>query len=137
MGHSENVLLELFVMFASGKLLGEIYERLRQPAVVGELLAGVLLGPSLLGLVHPSELTRGLAEVGAIFQLFTVGVETKPRDLLKVGWSAALVAEWLEERLEIVVPELGHERSESIPFSEQPSKWDGKLSQGTRSLRLF
>jgi hypothetical protein len=37
-----------------------------------------------------------------------------------------LVAEWLEERLGIVVPELGHERSESVPFSEQPSKWDGK-----------
>ena len=37
-----------------------------------------------------------------------------------------LVAEWLEEKLGIVVPELGHERAESIPFSEQPSKWDGK-----------
>jgi hypothetical protein len=37
-----------------------------------------------------------------------------------------LVAEWLEEKLGIVVPELGHERSESAPFSEQPSKWDGK-----------
>jgi hypothetical protein len=35
-----------------------------------------------------------------------------------------LVAEWLEERLGIVVPELDHERSESIPFNEQPSKWD-------------
>jgi hypothetical protein len=48
-----------------------------------------------------------------------------------------LVAEWLEEKLGIVVPELGHERSESLPFSEQPSKWDGKPSQGTESLRLF
>jgi hypothetical protein len=37
-----------------------------------------------------------------------------------------LVAEWLEEKLGIVVPEEGHERGESIPFSEQPSKWDGK-----------
>jgi Protein of unknown function, DUF488 len=37
-----------------------------------------------------------------------------------------LVAEWLEEKLGIVVPELGHERAESIPFSEQPSTWDGK-----------
>jgi len=37
-----------------------------------------------------------------------------------------LVAEWLEEKLGIVVPELGHERSESIPFSEQPSKWDAE-----------
>ena len=37
-----------------------------------------------------------------------------------------LVAEWLEEKLGIVVPELGHERAESIPFNEQPSKWDDK-----------
>ena len=35
-----------------------------------------------------------------------------------------LVAEWLEQKLRIVVPELGHERAESIPFSEQPSKWE-------------
>ena len=35
-----------------------------------------------------------------------------------------LVAEWLEEKLGIVVPELGHERGESLPFGEQPSKWD-------------
>jgi Kef-type K+ transport system membrane component KefB len=51
-----------------------------------------MLGPSLLALVHPSELTQGLAEIGAIFLLFTVGLETKPRDLLQVGWIAALVA---------------------------------------------
>jgi hypothetical protein len=48
-----------------------------------------------------------------------------------------LVAEWLEEKLGIVVPELGHERAESLPFNEQPSKWNSKPSQGTESLRLF
>jgi hypothetical protein len=48
-----------------------------------------------------------------------------------------LVAEWLEEKLGIVVPELGHERSESIPFCEQTSKWGAKPGQGTESLRLF
>ena len=79
-------------MFAGGKALAEVFERLRQPAVVGELLAGVLLGPSLLALVHPGELTAGLAEIGAIFLLFTVGLETRPRDLLEVGGTASLVA---------------------------------------------
>lgn len=92
MNHSDPLLLELFVMFAGGKLFAEIFERLRQPAVVGELIAGVLLGPSLLALVHPSELTRGVAEMGAIFLLFAIGLETKPRDLLDVGWTAMLVA---------------------------------------------
>ena len=92
MDYSGKLLLELFLMFTGGKVLAEIFERFRQPAVVGELLAGVMLGPSLLALVHPSELTQGLAEIGAIFLLFTVGLETKPRDLLQVGWIAALVA---------------------------------------------
>ena len=92
MDYSGKLLLDLFLMFAGGKVLAEIFERLRQPGVVGELLAGVMLGPSLLALVHPSELTQGLAEIGAIFLLFTVGLETKPRDLLQVGWIAALVA---------------------------------------------
>ncbi len=86
------VFLSLFLMFGLGKFMGEIFERLRQPAVVGELLAGVVLGPSLLGILHPSELTQGLAEIGAIFLLFTVGLETRPRDLLQVGWIASLVA---------------------------------------------
>ncbi|MCJ7503355.1 MAG: cation:proton antiporter [Acidobacteriia bacterium] len=92
MDYSGKLLLELFLMFAGGKVLAEIFERFRQPGVVGELLAGVMLGPSLLALVHPSELTQGLAEIGAIFLLFTVGLETRPRDLLQVGWIAALVA---------------------------------------------
>ncbi|MFB3920498.1 MAG: cation:proton antiporter [Terriglobia bacterium] len=99
MEHSSKLLLELFLMFAGGKVLAEIFERLRQPAVVGELFAGVLLGPSLLALVHPSELTTGLAEIGAIFLLFTVGLETKPRDLMQVGGVAVLVG-----TLGVIVP---------------------------------
>jgi Na+:H+ antiporter len=92
MEHSDRVLLELFLMFGGGKLLAEIFEWLRQPGVLGELLAGVLLGPSLLNLVHTNELTLGIAEIGAVFLLFTVGLETKPRDLLEVGWTAIVVA---------------------------------------------
>jgi len=84
-------LLELFLMFAGGKLLAEISERLRQPGVLGELLAGVLLGPSLLGLIHATELNHGIAEMGAVFLLFTVGLETRPSDLLEVGWTAVAV----------------------------------------------
>ncbi len=92
MEHSSNLLLELFLMFAGGKVLAEVFEWLRQPPVVGEILAGVLLGPSLLGLVHASEMTVGMAEMGAIFLLFMVGLETKPSDLLEVGWISTLVA---------------------------------------------
>ena len=79
-------------MFGGGKLLAEIAERMGQPGVLGELAAGVLLGPSLLNLVHPDELVIGLAEIGAIFLLFTVGLETKPAELLALGGTATLVA---------------------------------------------
>lgn len=99
MDHSSQLLLELFLMFATGKALAEILERLRQPPVVGEILAGVLLGPSLLNLVHVNDMTLGIAEIGAIFLLFTVGLETRPGELLQVGWIATLVA-----TLGVVVP---------------------------------
>jgi Na+:H+ antiporter len=92
MDHSGKLLLELFLMFAGGKVLAEMFEQLRQPPVVGEIVAGVLLGPSLLNLIHPSEMTVGMAEMGAIFLLFTVGLESRPGELLEVGWIAALVA---------------------------------------------
>ncbi len=92
MNHAEGVLLQLFLMFAGAKLLGEVFERFRQPAVVGEIFVGVLLGPSLLGLIQPNQTLRGLAEIGAVFLLFTVGLEIRPRHILQVGRSASLVA---------------------------------------------
>jgi Kef-type K+ transport system membrane component KefB len=75
---SLGILLTLFVMMAAAKVLAEIFERLRQPAIVGEILAGILVGPSVLNWVVPSEITNALAEIGVIFLLFTVGLETKP-----------------------------------------------------------
>jgi hypothetical protein len=48
-----------------------------------------------------------------------------------------LVAEWLEEKLGIVVPELDHERAESVPFSEQPSKWNSNPKSATRLPMTF
>ncbi|MBZ5555429.1 MAG: cation:proton antiporter [Acidobacteriia bacterium] len=92
MEHSTQILFELFLMFAAAKLLGEICERVRQPAVIGEILAGVLLGPYVLKIVSPSELTTGIAEIGVIILLFVVGLETQPSELLRVGGRAALVA---------------------------------------------
>lgn len=86
-----NILLSLFVMLAAAKIMAEIFERLKQPAVVGEILAGVIIGPSLLGWVHPSDLISILAEIGVIFLLFTVGLETKPQSIFQVGRRALAV----------------------------------------------
>jgi Kef-type K+ transport system membrane component KefB len=88
----DKVLLTLFMMLAAAKLFAEIFERLRQPAVVGEILAGVIIGPSVLGWVAPTDITTTLAEIGVIFLLFTVGLETKPASIFRVGKRALLVA---------------------------------------------
>ena len=86
------LLFTLFVIFVAAKLAAEIFERLKQPAVAGEILAGVIIGPSLLALVQPGELTGALAEIGVIFLLFLVGLETKPADIFRVGKRAMVVA---------------------------------------------
>ena len=87
-----SILLALFVMFAAAKVMAEIFERLKQPAVVGEILAGVVVGPSVLGWVSPSDTISILAEIGVIFLLFTVGLETKPQAIFQVGKRAMIVA---------------------------------------------
>src|SRR5438034_11552764 len=89
---SGKLLVTLFVMFVAAKLAAEIFERLNQPAVAGEILAGVIIGPSLLHLIEPSELTGALSEIGVIFLLFLVGLETMPADIFRVGLRAIIAA---------------------------------------------
>ncbi|HEX7774647.1 MAG TPA: cation:proton antiporter [Pyrinomonadaceae bacterium] len=60
MGEETRVLLTLFIMLAAAKFMAELFERLRQPAVAGEIIAGILIGPSLLNLAAPSEITSRL-----------------------------------------------------------------------------
>jgi Kef-type K+ transport system membrane component KefB len=91
-GASGEVLISLLIILAAAKLMAEIFERLKQPAVVGEILAGVLIGPSVFGWVQPNEIITLLAEIGVIFLLFNVGLETKPQAIFKVGKSAFWVA---------------------------------------------
>jgi len=89
---TQTLLLELFVIFVAAKLGGELFERLKMPAVLGEILAGVIFGPYSLSWVIPSSTVLSIAELGAIFLLFTVGLETRPKDLLKLGREATGVA---------------------------------------------
>jgi len=86
-----DILFGLFIIIAAAKVMAEIFERLKQPAVVGEILAGVVIGPSILGWVRPNDLIAVVAEVGVIFLLFMVGLETKPQDIFRVGKKAVMV----------------------------------------------
>ncbi len=85
-------LFQLFLIFVWAKLFGEIFEQLRLPAVLGEILAGVLIGPYGARLVVPTDAIYAIAGIGAIFLLFTVGLETQPKDLISVGRTSLYVA---------------------------------------------
>jgi Kef-type K+ transport system membrane component KefB len=92
------VLIGVPVMLVMAKLAGELFERMGQSSVLGELLAGVLLGNLvILGFtrVEPlktNETIAALAELGVIILLFEVGLESDLRQLIEVGWSSLLVA---------------------------------------------
>ena len=86
------LLLSLIVIYGSARLLGELAVRLGQSAVLGELLAGVLVGGSVLGWAEPTETLKLMGEIGVMLLLFEVGLESDLQAFLKVGWSAAAVA---------------------------------------------
>jgi Kef-type K+ transport system membrane component KefB len=85
------LLLELFYLLLAAKLTGWLFKKAKQPAVIGEVVAGVIVGPALLGLVHEGEILDFIAELGAIFLLFLVGLETRLEDILGVGKEAFFV----------------------------------------------
>lgn len=86
------LLLVLVGIFIATKLFGEAAQRIGQPAVLGELIAGVILGGSVLGLLDPADpVIHILAEIGVMVLLFEIGLHTDLRALIRVGKSATLV----------------------------------------------
>ena len=88
----QSLLLSLIAIWVSAKLLGQLAERLRLPSVLGELLAGVIIGPHALGLISDGEFIRLLAQIGVILLLFEIGLETDLIGLLRVGPKSLSVA---------------------------------------------
>jgi Kef-type K+ transport system membrane component KefB len=91
MDHLAQTLTQLFVVLLAAKIGDELFKRLGQPALVGEILGGVLVGPAALGLYAVTPETELFAEIGVVLLLFQVGVETRLGDLLRVGGTAASV----------------------------------------------
>ncbi len=92
------VLIGVAVMLVVAKLGGELFERLRQPSVLGELFGGILLGNLVIfGFngaepLKTSQTIAALAELGVIILLFEVGLESDLKEMIEVGWSSLLVA---------------------------------------------
>src|SRR3990170_2800257 len=90
---ADETLFLIFITFLAAKLGGEVMERLRLPAVTGELMAGIVLGPTLFNLITQEDTFFDLlAQLGATFLLFSVGMETKLSELRRVGLVATSVA---------------------------------------------
>lgn len=86
------VLLDILVVLFAAKMAAEVAERVGMPAVVGEILAGIVIGPSALGLVGGDDVLRTLAELGVILLLFDVGLEMDLAELAAVGRASMSVA---------------------------------------------
>ena len=91
MEHLAQTLTQLFVVLLAAKIGEEVFKRIGQPALVGEILGGVLVGPAVLGIYRVTPETELFAEIGVVLLLFQVGVETRIGDLLRVGGTAASV----------------------------------------------
>src|SRR6266545_4084185 len=88
-----HVLRDILVVLVAAKVAAELAERIGVPAVVAEIVAGILVGPSLLGLVgEADEVLRTLGEIGVILLLLEVGLEMDLVELGKVGRASLLVA---------------------------------------------
>jgi Kef-type K+ transport system membrane component KefB len=91
MDHLADVLRQLFVLLLAAKVGDEIFKRIGQPPVIGEILAGAIVGPALLGWYQIGDETTVFAEIGVVLLLFQVGVETRLGDLVRVGPTALSV----------------------------------------------
>lgn len=89
---TQDFFIQFVVILLSARLMGELVSRFGMPAVIGELLAGVILGPSLLNWVEPTDIIKLLAEIGVVLLLFEVGLETDIKNLVLSGINSTLAA---------------------------------------------
>ena len=85
-------LLFLALILLSTKILGIATKKIHLPQVVGALIAGIILGPSCLGLIEVTDFIKKTAEIGVIMLMFTAGIDTDMKDLKETGGKAFVIA---------------------------------------------
>lgn len=83
---------DIAVVLIAGKYMGLLARRWKAPQVAGEILAGLLIGPCLLGLVQPSDFLTQMAELGVVLLMFSAGLDSDIDEIIKSGPIALLVA---------------------------------------------
>jgi len=79
---SESFFFNIIILLVSALILGEVFKRIKLPALVGYLLAGVIIGPSLLNIVQPSESFKVITDVAIFFLMFLAGLHLRPEEIL-------------------------------------------------------
>ena len=87
-----SIFKDLAIIIVFAKIFGILARKCKAPQVVGEIIAGLLIGPSILGLVEQTDFLVQMAEVGVVLLMFSAGLETNLKDLLKTGPVAFLIA---------------------------------------------
>lgn len=87
-----NVFKDLAIIIIFAKIFGILARRLRAPQVVGEIVAGLIIGPGILGLVQQTDFLVQMAEIGVVLLMFSAGLETDLKELMKTGPIALLIA---------------------------------------------
>ncbi|HKJ53998.1 MAG TPA: cation:proton antiporter [Gammaproteobacteria bacterium] len=90
--NTSTAILQVAMILIAARVFGELASYLHIPAVIGEIFAGVILGPSLIGYIQPEGLIQVLAEIGIILLLFQVGLETDIGELARSGYKSTIVA---------------------------------------------
>lgn len=87
-----NLFKDLAIIIVFAKFFGVLARKCKAPQVVGEIIAGLLIGPSILGLVQQTDFLTGMAEVGVVLLMFSAGLDTNLKELMKTGPIAFLIA---------------------------------------------
>ena len=86
------ILRDLAIILFAAKFCGMVSRKFKAPQVAGQIIAGLLIGPACLGLIEPSDFILKTAEVGVILVMFSAGLETDLKDLIKTGPKALAIA---------------------------------------------
>ena len=89
---TEQLFVSIVVILVAARVLGELFQRIKQPPLVGEILAGIVIGPSILGLVLPNPDLQVLSELAVFFLMFLAGLEMDPREIRKAGKAAIVIS---------------------------------------------
>ncbi len=90
--HAYEVFKDIAIIIVAAKLMGLLARKIKIPQVVGEIVAGLLIGPGVLGIVNQTDFLAQMAEIGVVLLMFSAGLGTNLKDLKSVGWISFAIA---------------------------------------------